>query len=1040
MRKIITIFAMFFLVTLSYAQVRVTGVVKDSEGFTVPGAGVLIKGTTTGTITDDSGSFSIKVPDQSSVLLFSCIGYTDLEETVGSRTSINPILQLATDIIEETVVIGYGTSTKKDLTGSVSAVKSDELENKVLMSVDDALSGSVAGLMVSSASGKPGSASNMLIRGANSLSGSTAPLIVVDGFPLFDISTASGGGMGSYDTGMSSLSMVNTDDIASIEVLKDASATAIYGNRGANGVIIITTKKGKSNGGKIQYNTYFGLQNMSRRYDMMDFQEYAAYQAEKNPSNALFFDKANSLPRVIGNVQTRNWQDEIFRNGFIQNHSLSVSNATKKTNFMFSGSFLQNKSILINTNYKKLTAKATIDHYFTDHVRIGIDINYSRVVDDGVPTGGEGTTQNAGVITSALMARPYELTDPNTQAYFRKAGVEQTHIDSNIGNYHGNPVTQAMDTQLKKVLNRTIANAYVEADLYKDLVLRVTAGVDTYSMKDRQYYPMSTSRGWFYKGQGIISNSESVSWVNENTLSWRPVFGKHRLNLVVGVTEQGYTGYFDMNTSSQYQYEKLGYNNIKMATVFEGASSKDRVTYLSFLGRANYSFDNRYIATFTARRDGSSRFVKNKWGNFFSGALAWNVDSEPWMQRQNVVSTLKLRLSSGLVGNSNVPTTGSYAQLHDNIYSYDGQPAIGQSPASMANENLTWETTVEENLGLELGLWNNRLTINLDLYNKVTKDLLLEAPILNISGFERSWQNVGRLRNRGIELSINGVIIQKKDFRWTAFANFTRNKTKILELGQNGAPIYLQVTCVKTNSGLLQEGHEIGDIFGYQTIGVYGYNDFEADGVTPKPGVAVETGNERPGSMKFADISGADGKPDGKITSDDRTVIGNTMPDFYGAFGTEFTWKGLALNIGFQYSVGANIYNANYNSLAKFNSEAHNQMGFYTQKWGPDNLQSTMYDSMTPGQVCSAFVEDGSFLRLKNVRLSYDFPGKLFSAKSHVGGLKLYVSGENLHVFTRYSGYDPEVSNSTNILISGYDYGCFPRPLTATIGLNLIFK
>lgn len=1035
MKKIL--FALFLsIVSLpGFAQNTVTGTVRDAEGISIPGAGIILQGTTTGTVSDEDGHYSISVPGASSVLEFSCIGYTTVTETVGNRSVINVVLDEATNFLEETVVIGYGSLRKKDLTGSVSAIKSDVLENKVILSVDDALAGGVAGLMVSSASGKPGSASNMLIRGTNSLSGSTAPLIVVDGFPLFDVSTSSGAGIDSYDIGISGLSMVNPDDIASIEVLKDASATAIYGNRGSNGVILITTKKGRTDGGKIQYNAYFGFQEMNRRYDMMDFNEYAAYQAEKNPSNTLFYDNAAFEPRVFGDVHSIDWQDEIFRTGFIQNHSISVSQSTKKTNFMFSGSYLQNNSILINTDYHKITAKATIDHYFTDHVRMGVDVSYSRIIDNGVPTGGEGTAQNAGVITSALTARPYDLTDSNTQTLFRRAGVSQDAINSAINDNHENPVTQATDTQLSKIINRTIINSYFEADLYKDLVLRITGGVDVYSLKDRQYYPTTTGRGHFYDGQGIIGSSESTSWINENTLTWRPTFGKHRLNIVAGVTEQGYTGYWDMATATQFEYEKLGFNNLHMATVFDASSSKSRVTYLSLLARANYSFDDRYIATFTARRDGTSRFVKNKWGNFFSGAFAWNIDSEPWMQHQDVVSTLKLRVSAGLVGNSNVPTTGSYAQLANNFYSFEDNPTVGQSPASIANEDLTWETTFEKNVGLEIGLWNDRLSLNVDLYDKVTRDLLLEAPVMSIAGFEKSWQNIGKLRNRGIELSLNALLIDKKDFKWSFNANFSRNKTKILELGQNGAPIYMMVTCLGTNAIILQEGQEIGNIYGYETIGVYGLNDFEADGKTPRPGVAVETGSEVPGAMKFADKSG-----DKKITADDRRVIGNTMPDFYGAFGTQLTWKNLSLNIGFQYSYGADVYNANYNTLAKYNADSYNQMGFYRDRWSETNMESTMYNSMTAGQVCSAFVEDASYLRLKNVRLSYTFPQKWFPEKTHISGITGYVSAENLYVFTNYSGYDPEVSNSTNILLAGFDYGCFPRPRTFTIGFNIIFR
>lgn len=1024
------------------AQTVVSGVVRTADGQPVAGASVIIEGSTTGVTTDADGRYRIPVRSGGETLLFSFLGYETARESVGRRTTVDVTLASSELQIDNVVVVGYGSLRRKDMTGAVASIKADELENRLLFSVDDALSGSVAGLMVSSSSGKPGSESNMLIRGTNSLTGSTAPLIVLDGFPLFDVSTSTGGGIDGYDTGMSSLAMINPDDIASIEVLKDASATAIYGNRGSNGVILITTKKGRGDGGKIQYNTYFGIQEMTRRYEMMDFRQYAAYQADRNPTNnTLFTDPVTLEARQLGDIRTRDWQDEIFRTGFVQNHSLSVSHATEKTNMLFSGSYMQDKSVLIATNWQKLTGKATIDHRFTDFLRTGIDLSYNRIMDDGVPTGGEGTAQVAGIITSALIALPFDF-DETTQAYFRRAGVPQSSLDSYIDSYHGNPVDIANDTELQKRINRVMLNAYVEADILKELTLRITAGYDNYSLKDRQFYPTSTPRGYFYKGQGIIGSSESGSWINENTLTWRPTFGRHRLNLLAGITEQGYANYYDRNETTQYDYEDLGFNNAQMAKVFQIYTNKEQIRYVSLIGRANYSYDNRYIATFTVRRDATSRFINNKWGTFLSGALAWNIDAERFMQRQQTVSTMKLRLSVGEVGNSNVPTSGSYAQLYTTNYSFGNVESIGQSPVSIANEDLSWETTREVNAGLELGLWNDRLKITADFYNKVTRDLLLEAPVVDIVGFDKAWQNIGKIRNRGVELSLQAQVVDRKDWKWSLFANFARNKTRVLELGQGGAPILMNATCLSgQNAVILREGGQIGDIYGYVTCGVYGLNDFEIDGRTPKPGVAVETGAEQPGSMRFADLDG-----DGKITSDDRTVIGNSMPDFFGAFGTTLSWKNLDLNLSFQYSYGGDVYNANYNYIAAFTGETHNQSAFFADRWTRENPTSTQYSTMTNTQVCSAFVEDASFLRLRTARLTYTLPQRWFGARSHIGMIRVYVAGENLFVLTKYSGYDPEVyssqgsGNMSSILTSGFDYGCFPRPRTYTVGLNITFK
>jgi len=1042
MKKILTIIIGLSVTFLSFAQISVRGTVVDDSDTPIPGAVVMERGTGNGTVADGDGAWTLKVSGPDAVMEVSCIGYESATVNVGKQSVFKVTLPVSANLLEETVVVGYGTMRKKDLTGSVGTLKGDAIENKVVLSVDDALAGGVAGLMVSSASGKPGSSSTMLVRGANSLTGSTSPLVVVDGIPLFDVSTSTGGGLDYYDVGMSTLSMVNPDDIASIDVLKDASATAIYGNRGANGVILITTKKGNEAGGKIQYSNYFGAQIMNRRYDVMDFQQYAAYQAERNSSNTLFYDSSAGGARKIGDVKSIDWQYEIFRTGFVQNHSLSISHATKKTNFLLSGSFMQDKSIIINTDWRKYTAKASVDHYFTDHIRMGASVRFSRITDDGVPTGGgadEGGGRVSGIITTALTRIPYDIRDADTQALFRRAGVSQTTLDNLVNDYRGDPVIQAQDTQLSKIINRTMLNGYFEADIIQDLVLKITGGADIYSLKDRQYYPTTTARGWFYKGQGIIGSSESTSWINENTLTWRPTFGKHRLNVLGGASIQHNVSYMDQTTSEQYTYEGLGYNSVGKALVYNQISSKGTVNYLSFMFRANYSYDNRYIATFTARRDGTSRFVKNKWGNFFSGALAWNIDQEEFMKKQNVVSTLKLRLSAGQVGNSNVPTTGSYAQLTDANHSFGGNEQVGQVAASIANENLTWETTTEYNVGLETGFFNNRLTFNADFYYKLTDNLILNAPVVNVSGFKTAWQNIGKMSNKGFELTLGALIINTKDFKWNFNANFSLNRTEILELGQNGAPIYLEARVSGDNAFILQEHGSVGEIYGYKVQGVYGVNDFESDGVTPKKGVAVKTGSERPGYQKLVDVNG-----DGQITPEDRVVIGNSLPDFFGGFNTTFTWKNFDLYANFIYSVGADVYNANYDLIARYSGTTSNQSAMWQERWTLNNRTSTMYTNKNLKEVNSAFVEDASFLRCKTLRLSYTF--NKFSPKTHIGSLKLFISADNLFVVTNYSGYDPEVSSNqgtttaAGILTSGFDYGCFPRPQTFTGGLNITFR
>lgn len=1052
MKKLMVFLCLLATAVQAFAQQNITGKVTDSNGEPVGWAAVFIKGTTNGTSADDNGNFTLTVKDGNAVIVVSSIGYKDKEVTLSGRTRIDVVLEPDSEFIDNAVVIGYGSVRKKDLTGAVSSIKSESISDKVMFSVDDALKGGVAGLMVSSTSGQPGAASKMLIRGANSLSGSTSPLIVVDGFPLGDVSTSSGMGMGNLDSKMSGLSLINTEDIESIEVLKDASATAIYGNRGSNGVILITTKKGRDSNGRIQYSGYVSAQQLPSKYDMLSFPEYVNFMQVNNPSNDLFTDTKNDAPRVFNSaVQSMDWQDQIYRTGFIQSHNLSMQNSTDKTNFLVSGSYMQNESIIICTNWTKFTAKASVDHNFTNRFRVGFDINFSRIVDDGVPTaGGNGTA--IGTVMGALLAAPFVM-DESTQSYFRAAGIEQDKLKNYITSYKENPVTMANDIKLNKVLNRTIINGYAQYNILDDLAVKVTAGYDNYGLNESQFYPKSTPRGYLYNSQGYLANVASGSIINENTITWSPTYGKHRINAVAGVTEQMFKYSFSGIEASDFENETLGYHNLDMAKDFKGSSNTNTNTYLSFIARANYSYDDRYIATFTFRRDGTSVFIKNKWGNFYSGALAWNASEEDFLKGNHTVSNLRVRLSAGEVGNANVPTSGSYAQLYSTGYTFDKDLSIGQAPASLANENLTWEKTLEYNLGVELGMFDNRLNFNLDLYDKTTRDLLLEAPVLNISGYTKAWQNIGKLRNRGIEFSMNADIVNRKDFKWSFNANASRNWSKILELGQNGAPIYLGITCVGGNNGvILREGGSIGELFGYRAIGLYTYDEFNSyfdpaqdkDVYTLKPGIPSQGVGEQPGSLKLWDKSGPEGKPDGKITDIDREVIGNFLPDIYGAFSTTLTYKDFDLYLAFQYSIGNDIYNANYHQIAEYSGMSYNQTAKWLDRYTETNKESHYYSQIPHNLVSSAFVEDASYLRFATARLSYSLPRNLLRKVKHIDNCKFYVSGDNLLLFTRYSGYDPEVgisqNNASAILSQGFDYGNFPHARTVTFGVNVSFK
>lgn len=1034
----------FFTVFCGLAQQReIVGKVVDDKGSVLKGVTVKAKESNRSTSTNPNGEFKIELKGNANILIFSTVGFTTKEVQVGSENRLAITLNPSNNDLEEVVVVGYGTMKRKDMTGAVASIKPESLENRVIQSLDDALAGGVPGLMVQSGGGQPGAASNILIRGANSLTGSTQPLIVLDGFPLFESSTSTGGGMSDKSGALSALSFINPDDIASIEVLKDASATAIYGNRGSNGVILITTKKGTGVGTKIQYNTYMSSQILPKQYEVFDFMDFARYQAENSPTNSQFVDQTTGLGYQFDpNIRSINWQDEIYRTGFLQNHSLSIQHSGDKTNFMTSGSYMQNKSIIENTDWKKLTGKLSVDHKLSDKIKVGADIAFSQITDDGVPTGGgDGTA--LGVVIGAILARPYTF-DETTQAYFRRAGVSQSSITSDLASYRGSPLDLVNYVDLIKTIKKTTLNAYFQYDIRNDLQLKITGGYDVNGLNDKQFYPKSTPTGHFYNGLGVIGNVNSQSWINENTLTWTPKFeGGHQLNILGGITEQGFKSDFSRAEFSSFDNESLGYNNAQMAKNFTTYSNVGKTNFLSFIGRVNYSYDGKYLLTFTTRRDGSSAFKTNKWSTFYSGALAYNMMEEDFIKRIKQISNLRFRLSLGEVGNSNVPTTGAYAQLYNTNYNFNNSIAIGQAAASLANENLRWERTREWNVGLEVGGFDNRIAITADYYIKDTRDLLLEAPVLNISGYDKAWQNIGMLRNEGLEISLNAALVKSEDFKWDFNVNFAKNKSIIKELGQNGAPIYLAASFISSSAGqqavMLKEGGPIGTMHGYIADGVYKTEDFNADG-TAKTGVAVEGVGEKAGWIRYKDLNN-----DNKITAEDRTDIGKSLPDFFGSFASIWTWRNIDLHLGFQYSYGNDVFNANYIQAARFGAVDYNQMAYYKDRWTTDNPSSTQYAQMAVGTMSSVFVEDASFLRFKTARIGYTLKGDWLTKTKIIRNAKLYVAAENLYTFTKYSGYDPEITGSqsagsmTSVLTSGFDYGVFPRAKTFTAGLNIVF-
>jgi TonB-linked SusC/RagA family outer membrane protein len=1024
-----------------YSQTKVTGQVTDENGVPLPGVNIIVKGTQSGTASDFDGNYSIDATS-STTLEYSYIGYVTQDISIGGKTIINVTMEPSMESMDEVVVIGYGSQSRADVTGAVASINSKVLESRPITNIEDALQGQATGLSISATGGQPGAATKINIRGISSVSGSSQPLIVIDGFPISDVSTSGGGNLEAFSGQISPFAFVNPDDVATIEVLKDASATAIYGNRGANGVIMITTKKGKRKGeAGITYSTYMGVQQMNKRMDVLDFAGYAQYQQATNPNNRLFTSE-DGVPFVFENPDAMNfnWQDRIFRTGITQNHSLSIQGRSDNTNYAASVSYNKNESVLIETNFEKFTNRFSVDHRFNDKVTVGGSLTYSNIVNNGVPTDGrEGTA--IGIVLNSVSSSPFDLFNTDTQAYFRRAGVPQLQMDNILQSSIGRPDNVAENTQLDKNINRTLGNLYADFKFFDWLSFKTTFGLDIYNLKDQQFYSTNTPWGQLNNGVAVEANINSKNILSENYFTLSKEFDKHSVNLVTGFSYQKNQNSFSRIEGRDFQNETLGYNSLQGAGEFLAQSSADELLLISYYARANYSFDNRFLLTASYRRDGTSRFQKDKWGDFYAGALAWNVHNEAFLKDSELISNLKLRASVGQVGNASVPVQGALLDQQFANYTFNGVSVNGVSPANLENQNLSWETTTQTNAGIDLGLFDNALNISADYYIKKTTDLLLRTPVTISTGFSEGWFNIGEIENSGIEFSIDYALETKGGFGWNTKFNFSTQTNTINALGNGGDPIFINVPfdSIVTDEVILQVGGSINDLFGYTTDGIYLPSDFNPDG-TPAAGVATAGAGEQAGDIKYKDTSGPDGVPDGAIDGFDRSVIGNTLADVFGSWSNSFSYKGVELDVVFQYSLGNDVFNATNTRIASFPGGGGNHSSVWLDRWTPETPNNTQYARVPSLRSADYLIEDGSFVRLQTVRLGYNLPSQITSALK-IKSAKVYVAGNNLALFTNYSGFDPEVSSNLGgaPFVQGFDNGAFPRATTFLMGLNVHF-
>ena len=1020
---------------------QVTGKVVDAMG-ELPGVSVVVKGTTNGTTTDVNGEFKLGNVKNSDVLQFSFIGYKTLDVKVGNQRKFDVTLQEDAQALDEVVVVavGYGDVRRRDLTGSIGSANMSDLVKAPVTNIAESLGGRIAGVQVSSSDGGLGDNFNIVIRGAGSLTGSTAPLYVVDGFP--------------QET--STMSALNQNDIESIDILKDASATAIYGARGANGVVIITTKKGGAGKPTITYNGSMTVGQVKNTADMMNAYEFVQLQRELL-DDADF--ESNYITDLYGSLEdyryapTYDWQDYIYRTALSHNHHVSMTGSQGDLKYSTSLSYTDQQGIIIRSGLKRYQGRVNLSQKVNKRLKVDFTGNYASNVQDG-PTASTATTaMSTAYMYSVWAFRPVSPTGSDMLNQMYDEGVNMTE------DYRFNPVHSARNEYRHKTTNNLQFNVSADYEFIKGLKLKIAAGYTSRDYTNEEFNSSMTRTGNSHpsntQSKGInayLYKSEARSYLNENTLTYQFNKNKHNFNALAGLSFQKNTSYIYSITAEHIAKDSYGMAGLdKGSSTPSVTSSKGENTLMSYFGRINYNYDSRYYVTATMRADGSSKFAKNnRWGYFPSGSLAWAFQREAFMSDVNWLSNGKLRFSYGQTGNNRIGNYEYMAHLvtSDDVYKYpwNGQFNQGYVLSSMENEKLKWETTEQLDFGIDLGFLNGRINLTMDYYIKTTKDLLLDANIAASSGFATATLNVGKLRNNGFELTLETTNVKTKDFNWTSNFNIAFNKNKIISLNSGQEDITSYITWDNkyrtTPAYISKKGEAAGKMYGFIYEGTYKYEDFnitEENGkkvCTLKEGIPYYVANTQPGDPKYKDLDNS-----GTITDKDKTTIGNGQPKHIGGFSNNFTYKNWDLNIFLQWSYGNDILNANRlvfeNPGGKKNT---NMFAGYVNRWTEDNPTSNIPRAKANGaaEYSSLYVEDGSFLKLKTISLGYNFLPKTLRPL-HISSARLYVSAENIATITGYSGNDPEVSTRNSILTPGFDWSPYPRSFNMSVGLNVTF-
>lgn len=1037
--------AAFLAVTLllsvtAFAQkmVTVTGVVTDETDQPMIGAGVMQSGTSNGVITDIDGKYSIKVPADA-VLVFNYISYKTVEIPVAGQTAINVKLAPDTNLLEEVVVIGYGTMKRSDLTGSVSSVSAKSIENYKTASVVEALGGQIAGVNVTLSDGAPGSGYDIKIRGVGTVNGDSAPLYIVDGFEV-----------GNID-------FLASQDIQSIEVLKDASASAIYGARAANGVVLVTTKSGKDGKIQVTYNGSASYRQLSRKIDVLKPYDFVKMQVALDSKyiNNYYKEGINSAtgePYEFQNVDDYigvggvDWQDEAFKPTWSQNHDVSVRGGTKDTQYTASYSYFDENGIFKNTGNTKNTARLKLMQKITKWLRLDASLNYTNSVRE---QGGS----SGGTLVGLLRYRPTGGLGVSDYT-LRHSDVDPLSLMETNASVSINPIKQAESVKNTRAQEQWVANASLTFTIMKGLTFKTAGTYNANYQRTDVFYKEGSSQARANGPYGYSQMGRGLRWSNNNVLNYDTSFNKkHRLSATLGHEVSFNGSEYLLGESRNFPFENFLNDNLSLgATPSRVETSRTENMRLSFFARAFYSYDDRYMITGTVRADASTVFSrKNKWGVFPSFAGAWTISNESFLKDADWLSLLKLRVGWGTVGNDRISSYLSMDLYTDNKYGIGNDQVTVLTPKQIANDNLRWEGAMTTNIGVDFNVLNSRLNLTVDGFIKDTKDLLIAQDLAHVTGFTSQWQNVGKIRNAGLEITINSVNFNKRNFFWSTDFNisFIRNTLKSLDSGRDYMQSRTGFSSQFTNYDYIAYvGGSLGDMYGYVFDGVYQASDFNmtSKGYELKPGVVdmssvygsgkwnnIETGPI--GLQKYKDMNG-----DGKITTEDMTKIGNGYADWFGGITNSFQFYGVDLSFMLQFSIGNDVYNATRMFCSQSMDARSNGVGELRDMWTATNASNSVprVDGYVKYDVTSRFIEDGSFLRLKNLTVGYSFPEK-WVRKAHLSKIRVYTTMQNLFCLTKYSGYDPEVNARTSPLMPSFDYSTYPKNRSFTVGLELQF-